>query len=78
MAQRVAAAIRVALAPDGLSLWQSNGEAAGQEIFHFHLHVHPRRIGDGLMDVYPAGVPIPSPAERIEDMASVLRQHLRG
>jgi histidine triad (HIT) family protein len=43
----VARAIRVAFTPDGLSVWQSTGRAAGQEVFHLHLHVVPRYEGDG-------------------------------
>ena len=36
---RVARAVRRALAPDGINVWQSNGRGAGQEVFHLHLHV---------------------------------------
>ena len=39
VAHRVARALRDTLAPDGLNLWQSNGEAGGQEVPHFHLHI---------------------------------------
>ena len=39
---RIARAIRSALEPDGLSLRQSNGRAAGQVIPHFHMHLVPR------------------------------------
>jgi histidine triad (HIT) family protein len=53
VALRVARAVRQAFAPDGLNLWQSNGDAAGQEVPHVHLHVQPRRVGDGLLRVYP-------------------------
>ena len=45
-------AVRDAFAPDGINVWQSNGAAAGQEVFHLHFHVMPRRIGDGLLRVY--------------------------
>ena len=48
-ARRVAAAIRAALAPDGISLLQANGPGAAQSVRHFHLHVIPRRLGDGLV-----------------------------
>lgn len=47
-AQRVARAVNVAIAPAGLNLVQCNGEAAGQSVFHFHLHVLPRASGDEL------------------------------
>ncbi len=39
---RIARAMRDAIQPDGIHLAQSNGEAAGQEVFHYHLHLYPR------------------------------------
>ena len=54
---RVSRAVRRAYNPDGINVWQSNGEAAGQEVPHVHIHVFPRLAGDGLMRVYP-GVPL--------------------
>lgn len=47
-ARRVASAVQSALAPDGLNLVQANGAGAGQSVFHFHIHVLPRRAGDDL------------------------------
>jgi histidine triad (HIT) family protein len=47
-AQRVALAVHKALGPDGINLVQANGKGAEQSVFHFHLHVLPRRVGDGL------------------------------
>ena len=32
---------------DGFNLVQNNGEAAGQTVFHFHLHLIPRYEEDG-------------------------------
>jgi histidine triad (HIT) family protein len=49
MAKRVAHLLEQRLAPDGLNLTQSNRPAAWQEVFHFHVHVIPRRSGDGLV-----------------------------
>ncbi|MFK4089749.1 HIT family protein [Kribbella sp. NPDC020789] len=34
------------LPADGISLLQANREAAGQEVFHLHFHLVPRRHGD--------------------------------
>ena len=33
---------------DGVNLFLADGEAAGQEVFHVHLHVIPRSAGDGF------------------------------
>ncbi|MCH2172239.1 HIT family protein [Myxococcota bacterium] len=44
----IAAAIRSALAPDGISVFQLNGAAAGQTVFHYHMHLIPRMQGDAL------------------------------
>ena len=49
VAQRLAAALRAsAVAPEGINLFLADGEVAGQEVFHAHLHVVPRRRGDGF------------------------------
>ena len=39
---KIAKAMREALQPDGIHVAQSNGEAAGQEVFHYHMHLYPR------------------------------------
>jgi len=39
---KIAEAMREALEPDGIQLAQSNGAAAGQDVFHYHLHLYPR------------------------------------
>lgn len=44
----VAAAMRRALAPDGIGVHQLNGAAAGQTVFHYHLHLIPRQAGSPL------------------------------
>ena len=46
-ARRVARAIKMALAPDGLNMLQANGAAAFQSVPHFHLHLIPRWNKDG-------------------------------
>ncbi len=38
----IAPAIKEATAADGISIIQQNGKAAGQDIFHLHVHVVPR------------------------------------
>ncbi|MDE2728175.1 MAG: HIT family protein [Gemmatimonadota bacterium] len=50
---KVARAIRQVYKPDGLSIWQSNGPAAFQEVPHVHWHVFPRYTDDRHLVVYP-------------------------
>ena len=40
--QRIAKAVVAALDPEGVSIAQLNGSAAGQTVFHLHVHVIPR------------------------------------
>ncbi len=40
--QRVARAVVAALNPDGVIITQFNGSAAGQTVFHLHVHIIPR------------------------------------
>ncbi|MDP7651740.1 MAG: HIT family protein [Rhodospirillales bacterium] len=47
-AQTVAQAVDKALKPDGINILQSNGPAAGQSVFHLHVHIIPRTAGDKL------------------------------
>jgi histidine triad (HIT) family protein len=47
-AKHVAKAVKTATKADGISIFQQNGRAAGQDIFHIHVHVVPRFEGQGL------------------------------
>jgi histidine triad (HIT) family protein len=46
--RQVGRAIRRVLAPDGIGVHQLNGAAAGQTVFHYHMHLIPRNQGDAL------------------------------
>lgn len=48
VAKKVGAKLTEALGCDGLNLVQNNGEAAGQTVFHFHMHLIPRWNNDGV------------------------------
>ena len=46
VAKKVGAKLTEVLGCDGLNVVQNNGEAAGQTVFHFHLHMIPRYKDD--------------------------------
>lgn len=46
VAKKVGAVLAKGLKCDGLNVVQNNGEAAGQTVFHFHMHLIPRYEGD--------------------------------
>lgn len=75
MTVRITRAVGEAFPNEGLSLWHSIGEAAFQEVPHLHLHVHPRRIGDGLLTIYPTQPSNVDLGER-ERLAGILRARL--
>ena len=54
---KVARAIREAFQPEGLSVYQANGTAAGQTVFHYHVHLLPRHAGDGMELTWPVKNP---------------------
>jgi histidine triad (HIT) family protein len=47
-ARRAALALKLAYSCDGVSTRQHNEPAGNQDVWHFHLHVFPRYVGDGL------------------------------
>ena len=48
LAMKIAARLREVLNPDGFNILQNNGRAAGQVVFHYHLHIIPRFKDDGV------------------------------
>ena len=45
---KIAEAMNQVLNPDGLTVAQLNGAAAGQTVFHYHIHLIPRQEGDPI------------------------------
>lgn len=46
--RKVAIALEQALGADGVNIGMNNREHAGQVVFHPHVHVIPRKKGDGI------------------------------
>lgn len=53
--------IRRVSGSDGMNLVVSSGAAAGQDVYHFHIHLIPRQPGDGF------DVPLPFPGSTMPD-----------
>ena len=73
LARRVAAGIRTGLNPDGLNLVQANGRAAFQSVPHFHIHLIPRWLQDGMGFDWTL---VPGDPERIRAAAERIRAAL--
>lgn len=52
--QKVASAVFKGMDAEGLNILQNNYEISGQEIFHVHFHLMPRKTGDGFKVPWPA------------------------
>ena len=69
---RGAAALRASsLRCEGVNFHLADGEVAGQEVFHVHLHVLPRFTGDGFGLRFPPDYRIRERAELDEAAAAV-------
>jgi histidine triad (HIT) family protein len=74
VARLAAAALRDStLRCEGVNFFLADGEAAGQEIFHVHLHVFPRFAGDGFGLRFPADYSVRARGE-LDQAAAALRQ----
>ena len=73
VAATVARAIRAAFEPQGLSVYQANGKAAGQTVLHLHLHLVPRYEDDGMALTWPVKNP---PREKLAEYAEEIRARL--
>ncbi|MBE5825163.1 MAG: HIT family protein [Butyrivibrio sp.] len=67
VAKKVAQTMKDKLNCDGLNLVQNNGEAAGQTVMHFHLHIIPRYADDGQHILWKPTTPSAEELERIRD-----------
>ena len=71
--KQVALAVKKATGADGISIIQQNGKAAGQEIFHLHIHVIPRYEGQKLPSFSAISE---AEKEKLSQTAAKIRKHL--
>ena len=67
---------RSSLDCEGVNLFLADGPAAGQEVFHTHLHVIPRNAGDGFRIQHPPGYGDLPTRPALDDVAEQLRYAL--
>ena len=65
VAQNMAVRMKKVLGCEGLNLVQNNGEAAGQTVSHFHIHVIPRYENDGQKINWVPGSPTQEELEAV-------------
>ncbi len=68
----LAIAIEKAVSADGVNLAMNNREHAGQLVPHAHVHIIPRKKGDGL-ELWPQR---PYPEGEAEDVAEKIKSNL--
>ena len=69
----VARALKDQLQCDGLNIIQNNGEAAGQTVRHFHMHLIPRYIGDQVNFSWD---PKESDSIELAELAKLIRKRI--
>jgi len=70
---KVARAVRASTGAPGLNVWQSNGEAACQEVLHAHFHLFPRYANDGHFKIYDHLPPL-APRSTLAALAAQIRR----
>ena len=73
IATEVAKAQKAELNPDGLNILQNDGEAAGQTVFHFHMHLVPRYIKDNVTMTW---IPGKADTEELSALSKALRKRI--
>jgi histidine triad (HIT) family protein len=74
VAQRIATSLpKTGVRMDSYNLFLADGEPAGQEVFHSHLHVIPRYEGDGFGLRFAPAYGQRPPREELERIAAAIR-----
>ena len=79
VAQRIAQAMREGgIRCEGVNFFLADGSAAGQDVFHVHLHVIPRYRGDGFGFRFGPEYGKRPPRAELDSRAAQLRGALEG
>lgn len=73
----IARAVKQEFNPVGLNILNNNGEAAGQSVFHYHMHLIPRHgDDDGFGAVWKTHTSEYTP-EDLQKIASSISKHIK-
>jgi histidine triad (HIT) family protein len=75
VSKQIAVAVKKATGADGVSIIQQNGKAAGQDVFHLHVHVVPRFEGQKLAAFNELKV---VERAKLDDMAEEIKELLKA
>ena len=76
VAKRLLEPIRQVSGCAGMNIIVANGPEAYQDVFHLHIHLTPRRRGDGFIVRFPDDFPSPLDRAEMDRIASKIRQVL--
>jgi histidine triad (HIT) family protein len=77
VAMRIAPIVRRLAGADGLNVIVNSGASAGQDVFHHHVHVIPRRADDGFRVDLPFPGSTPPDRTLLDAMAARIIAELR-
>ena len=72
---KVVKAMQAGLNPDGINVLQNNGEAAGQTVVHYHMHIIPRYQGDSVQIGWK---PMQGLSDQVAEAANKVRKALEA
>ncbi len=71
--RKIALGIKKTLDPEGLTIIQRNGTAAGQHVFHLHVHIIPRFTGRRLATMEEIEE---ASREKLDEVAEKIRKNV--
>lgn len=78
VALRLSPILRKVTGSDDMNIVVNSGEAAGQNVYHYHVHLIPRRAGDGFDIALPFGDSVMPDRTFLDAMAVRIIAELRN
>ncbi len=76
VAARLAGPLRAATNAEGMNLFMANEAVALQDVWHIHLHLLPRRKGDGFGLRLPPHYPRQATRSELDEIAAAIREEI--